>query len=104
MGDNLRKISINLDLLKIPSNGGTRKKRAPTEKKFKIKTPPKAQNNKSLKRNLLKFIRDQQDKKLKNGFEIAPPQTHAIDDFKSDFNESIAFLSDVSKKTDEQAK
>ena len=100
MGDNLRKISINLDSLKIPGNvGGTRKKRPPTEKKFKIKAPPKP-HTKSLKRNLLKFIRNQQDQKLKNI--VAKPD--ATEDFKTDINTSIAYLSDVSKKTENEAK
>jgi len=101
MGDNLRKISINLDSLKIPGNvgGGTRKKRPPTEKKFKIKAPPKP-HTKSLKRNLLKFIRNQQDQKLKNI--VAKPDV--TEDFKTDFNTSIAYLSEVSKKTENEAK
>ena len=100
MGDNLRKISINLDSLKIPGNvGGTRKKRPPTDKKFKIKAPPKP-HTKSLKRNLLKFIRNQQDQKLKNI--VAKPD--ATEDFKTDFNASISYLSDVSKKTENEAK
>jgi hypothetical protein len=101
MGDNLRKISINLDSLKIPGNvgGGTRKKRPPAEKKFKIKAPPKP-HTKSLKRNLLKFIRNQQDQKLKNIVE----KPEATDDFKTDFNTSIAYLSEVSKKTENEAK
>ena len=101
MGDNLRKISINLDSLKIPGNvgGGTRKKRPPAEKKFKIKAPPKP-HTKSLKRNLLKFIRNQQDQKLKNI--VAKPDV--TEDFKTDFNTSIAYLSEVSKKTENEAK
>ncbi len=89
-----------MDSLKIPS-GGTRKKREPVEKKFKIKTPPKPQN-KSLKRNLLKFIRNQQAQKLKSA--STDINTIAIDDFKSDFNESISYLSEVSKKSDADAK
>ena len=96
---NLRKISIDLNTLKIPSGNNTRKKRDPVEKKFKIKTPPKPKN-KSIKRNLLKFIRNQQAMKLKNEQVSETP----TDDFNSSFSESVAFLNEVSKKTETDAK
>ena len=96
MSENTRKININLDSLKIPSGNKTRKKRDPsTEKKIKVRTPPKAQN-KSLKRNLLKFIRNMQDKKMKA--ENVPTTLDL--DFKSDFSESLDYLSDIAKKND----
>jgi hypothetical protein len=85
--------------LKISSGNKTRKKRDPaTEKKIKVRTPPKAQN-KSLKKNLLKFIRNMQDKKMKA--ENVPDSDTPLDlDFKSDFSESLEYLSDVAKKND----
>ncbi len=92
-----------MDSLKIPNTGGTRKKRDPVPNKFKIKTPPKPQT-KSLKRNLLKFIRNQQAQKLKSASGGIDANTIAVDDFKSDFNESIAYLSGVSKKSDDETK
>ena len=94
-----------MDCLKIPTTGGTRKKRDPVPNKFKIKTPPKPQT-KSLKRNLLKFIRNQQAQKLKSTSTSGgiDANTIAVDDFKSDFNESISYLSEVSKKSDDEAK
>ena len=99
MTENTRKINIDLDSLKIPSGNKTRKKRDPaTDKKIKVRTPPKAQN-KSLKKNLLKFIRNLQDKKMKA--ENAPDSETPLDlDFKSDFSESLEYLSDVAKKND----
>jgi hypothetical protein len=103
MENNTRKININMDSLKIPTSGGTRKKRDPVTNKFKIKTPPKPQT-KSLKRNLLKFIRNQQAQKLKSASTPTEANTIAVDDFKSDFNESISYLSEVSKKSDDEAK
>lgn len=97
---NLRTISIDLNTLKIPTGGrNTRKKREPVEKKFKIKTPPKPKI-KSIKRNLLKFIRNQQAMKLKNEHVPETP----TDDFNSSFGESVAFLNEVSKKTEVDAK
>jgi hypothetical protein len=94
MSENTRKINIDLETLKIPSGNKTRRKREPTdgEKKIKVRTPPKAQN-KSLKRNLLKFIRNQQDQKMKS---IEPLDL----EFKSDFKESLEYLSDIAKKND----
>ena len=96
MSENTRKISVNLDSFKIPSGNKTRKKRDPsTEKTIKVRTQPKAQN-KSLKRNLLKFIRNLQDKKMKA--ENVPTTLDL--DFKSDFSESLDYLSDIAKKND----
>ena len=99
MSENTRKINIDLETFKIPSGNKTRKKRDPTdERKIKVRTPPKAQN-KSLKRNLLKFIRNQQDRKMKA--DSSPISETPLDmDFKSDFKESLEYLSDVAKKND----
>jgi len=93
MSENTRKINIDLEMLKIPSRNKTSRKREPTnEKKIKVRTPAKA-NNKSLKRNLLKFIRNQQDNKMQS--------TEPLDlEFKSDFKESLEYLSDIAKKND----
>ncbi|MFY7730403.1 MAG: hypothetical protein ACOVRN_12855 [Flavobacterium sp.] len=97
MADNTRKINIDLETLKIPSGNKTRRKRDPAdeEKKIRVRTPPKAQN-KSLKRNLLKFIRNQQDQKIKSVVSDEPLDL----EFKSDFKESLEYLSDVAKKND----
>lgn len=98
MSENTRKINIDMETLKIPSGGKTRKKRDPTEqRKIKVRTPPKAQN-KSLKRNLLKFIRNQQDRKMQG--DMPQGDTQQDLDFKSDFKESLEYLSDVAKKND----
>jgi hypothetical protein len=97
MSENTRKINIDLETLKIPSGNKTRRKRDPAdgEKKIRVRTPPKAQN-KSLKRNLLKFIRNQQDQKMKSVVSEEPLDLQ----FKSDFKESLEYLSDVAKKND----
>ncbi len=96
MTENTRKINIDLNTLKIPSGNKTRRKREPTEeKKIKVRTPPKAQN-KSLKRNLLKFIRNQQSQKMKSVVSEEPLDL----EFKSDFKESLEYLSDIAKKND----
>uniref|UniRef100_A0A6C0F3Q2 Uncharacterized protein n=1 Tax=viral metagenome TaxID=1070528 RepID=A0A6C0F3Q2_9ZZZZ len=96
MSENTRSINIDLNAFKIPSGGKTIKNREPAaEKKIKVRTPPKTQN-KSLKKNLLKFIRNQQDRKLKSE-NLDPPEEL---DFKSDFSESLEYLSDIAKKND----
>jgi len=98
MSENTRRINIDLETLKIPSGGKTRKKRDPTEqRKIKVRTPPKAQN-KSLKRNLLKFIRNQQNRKMQGDMQQGEMPLDL--DFKSDFKESLEYLSDVAKKND----
>jgi len=99
MSDNntTRNININLEAFKIPSGGKTRKNRNyPSESKIKVRTPKKP--NKSLKNNLLKFIRNQQDQKLKSERTRVVPQEEL--DFKSDFSESLEYLSDIAKKND----
>jgi hypothetical protein len=96
MSENTRSINIDPNVFKISSGGRTRKNRAPpSEKKIKVRTPQKTQN-KSLKKNLLKFIRNQQDRKLKSE-NLDPPEEL---DFKSDFSESLEYLSDIAKKND----
>jgi len=64
-----RVLSINPDLFKISKNNNTRKNRSSTEKpaKIKIRDPMKthAGNSRTLKRNLLYYIRKQQDLKSK---------------------------------------
>ena len=94
MSENTRKINIDLETLRIPSGNKTRRKRDPSdgEKQIKVRTPPKAQN-KSLKRNLLKFIRNQQDQKMRAVVSEEPLDL----EFKSDFKESLEYLSDVAK-------
>lgn len=95
MSDNKRVIKINTDLFKIPS--ATRKNRKPPTDgggKIKVKSPVKEQNNATLKRKLMKFIRSQHDRKMKED-DIPPIPTET---FNTEFKESLDYLSKMSKQ------
>ena len=95
MSDNKRVIKINTELFKIPS--ATRKNRKPPTDsggKIKVKSPVKEQNNATLKRKLMKFIRSQHDRKMKEDNEPIPTET-----FNTEFKESLDYLSKMSKQT-----
>jgi len=90
--DTKRVIRINTESFKIPNT--TRKNRKPSsEVKIKVKSPVKEHNNATLKRKLMKFIRNQHDRKMK---ELEPVST---DGFKTEFKESLDYLSKMAKQT-----
>jgi hypothetical protein len=94
MSDNKRVIKINTDLFKIPH--ATRKNRNPPADgagKIRVKSQVKEQNNATLKRKLMKFIRSQHDKKMK---ESEP--TAATDTFNTEFKGSLDYLSNMTKQ------
>lgn len=111
-------IQINPELFQISGNT-TRKKRSPSQdpKKIKIKTgndATKPKNMSTIKRNILKMIRNHQNEKRKktattSATSSTPTPTPIIpslhpqtSEFKNDFKESLDFLStlvtDVEKK------
>lgn len=96
-------ININPDLFNFGSGGGTRKKRkTTTDSGIKIKIKPKEkEKNQTTKRALLKYIRTKQnenyDKLTKSNSAqkreaIVKPDIVEIDNFNSDFEESLKFL------------
>ena len=94
--DNRRIIKINTESFKIPNT--TRKNRKPPgEAKIKVKSPAKEQNNATLKRKLMKFIRNQHDQKMKD---TEKPTTNDSSDFKTEFKESLDYLSKMAKNTE----
>jgi hypothetical protein len=68
-----RKIIINPELFKLNTNGGTRKKKpnGGENSKIKFKKPVSMEpkNKKSIKNKILRYIREQQEKKYKSLFE-----------------------------------
>jgi hypothetical protein len=93
--DNRRIIKINTESFKIPNT--TRKNRKPPgEAKIKVKSPAKEQNNATLKRKLMKFIRNQHDQKIKD---TEKPTAADSSDFKTEFKESLDYLSKMAKNT-----
>ena len=92
--DNRRIIKINTESFKIPHT--TRKnRRPPGEAKIKVKSPVKEHNNATLKRKLMKFIRNQHDQKIKDNEKPADSG-----EFKTEFKESLDYLSKMAKNTD----
>ena len=89
MSENNRVIKINTDLFKIPHM--TRKNRKPPTNKIRVKSQAKEQNNATLKKKLMKFIRNQHDQKAK---ESVKPSLET--EFKSEFKESLDYLSKIS--------
>ena len=106
-----RTIQINPDLFKISDKNTTRKKRESTPK-IKLKSTPKEkkQNQKSIRRNIIKMIREKQqdeyrklfDDKSKSSSPGPVPKSLSNDEFSKDFEDSYKFLSElVDKENDE---
>jgi len=93
-------ITINPELFKHTSNRGSRKKQPAGTNDIRVKTPK--EKRRSIRKNhVLKFIRDQQEKNLKQLLEtdksaksVEPEST----DFNSDFNESLNYLMSLSQE------
>jgi hypothetical protein len=117
-----RVLSINPDLFKVSKNNSTRKNKPPSEKpaKIKIRDPMKthAGNSRTLKRNLLNYIRKQQDLKSKTMFQdkehsgghaarrvAAQPTDEILDkDENSHFKESLDFLTNLTNEKERREK
>lgn len=93
-----RIIKVNPELFNISNT--TKKKREKNDNINKqnkeIKVKQKTANNQTMKRKLLNLIRDKQDEKLKREKQPIHVKTH-VNDFKSDFNESLEYLDNLSK-------
>ena len=94
MSDDRRVIKINTDSFKIPNTRKNRK--PPSEAKIKVKSQVKEQNNATLKRKLMKFIRNQHDRKMK---ELEPDNTLVTNGFNTEFTQSLDYLSKMTKHT-----
>jgi hypothetical protein len=101
MSDSNRKtITVNLDAFKIPSIRRTRKNTDAKDPQKNIRVKAKPKSNKSLKHNLLKFIRNRQEKRFNDSVNVTEPGIEETS-FKSEFNASLEYLSDVAKRANE---
>jgi hypothetical protein len=97
--DGRKDIIIDPAMFKI-SNSSTKKVREKTAPKIKVKgqRPEKKNKSSTLKRNLLRMIRGHQERRMKTQTKpsliIAP---HPDESPKSDFEQSISFLSQMNK-------
>jgi hypothetical protein len=113
MSDSQRKtIQIIPEHFKIHTSSKTRKKREPgTEQPPKLRMKnEKPKINKSTKNQVLKYIRQQQEQKYKKLLENQPSETEGgvtntirvpstINEFDSDFKQSLDFLNTISENT-----
>lgn len=101
-------ITINPDLFKIPNgNRSSKKRKSKDEEAPKIKFKSQAEKpirNKTTKRAILKFIRDNQEKNYKKMMENGERPTNSgssssptTDKFNGDFKETLKFFENVNK-------
>jgi hypothetical protein len=94
-------IQINPDLFKVSEKTTSRKKHSPPN--IKIKSPEKKQKQKTLRKNVLKMIREKQQEEYKRLFEKSETKKTSIgsssqQEFNKDFDESLEFFSSLASK------
>ena len=102
-----RTIKINPELFKVSEKNSSRKKRSNSDLKIKVKSNEKPIRNKTLRRSVMKMIREKQAEEYKNLIgngkkkESVQEKPTKIDEFKTDFEKSLKYfenLSDNQKK------
>lgn len=98
-------IQINPDLFNYSNKNTTRKKQPKDGPTIKIKSEEKKSKQKSLRKNVLKMIREKQQEEYKRLFGKSNTKT-AIEkpenkEFNTDFNESLEFFSSLAKNHEE---
>jgi hypothetical protein len=97
-------IQFNPALLVSTANNKTRKNRAPSEKRIRIREENQ-ERKKTLKRNLLNMIRSYQEDKLKNTTQNNVSHSNEkqsagySESFNNDFEESLKYLDSLTKET-----
>ena len=94
-------IQINPDLFKVSEKTTSRKKQSSPN--IKIKSPEKKQKQKTLRKNVLKMIREKQQEEYKRLFEKSEPKkastgSSSQQEFNKDFDESLEFFSSLASK------
>ena len=95
-----RTIQINPDLFKI--NNKTRKNQ-PKGPKIELRSELKAQKQKTLRKNVLKMIREKQQDAYRDLFEKKKPSSStppSVKEFNQDFDESVKFFSSLATKVE----
>ena len=109
MSTEKRTIKINPDLFKVSEKNTSRKKKEKGDVKIKVKTDKPAKN-KSLRRSVLKMIREKQQeeyKKLFSNEKEIPKKSQSNtsrDDFNKDFESSIEYFNSLVEKEKEKEK
>jgi hypothetical protein len=94
-------IQINPDLFKVSEKNTSRKKQSSPN--IKIKSPEKKKKQKTLRKNVLKMIREKQQEEYKRLFEKSEPKKSSTgsssqQEFNKDFDESLEFFSSLASK------
>lgn len=104
MSEEKRSIAINPDLFKISSNTTRKRQKKDGQANIKVRNPAaiKEKNNKTLKRNLLKYIRRQQEENYheqKNKpSDDYKGEKELVSDFESNFDDSMDYLLKLTKE------
>jgi hypothetical protein len=101
MSSEKKTIKINPDLFKIDTSSTRKNRKAANPKEIRVK--PNERNNKTLKRSLLKFIRNRQQEGINN---ILPKETQPTETsgFQSDFKDSLDYLTKLTKDNKQKIK
>ena len=119
METNKKTIQINPDLFKINGGNTTRKNKNKTPNdKIRMRTPDKTKKMSTIKRNILKMIRNHQDERRRKEHIERKKETDSIDSFEpkfhnslkeidshqfqTEFNESLDYLSNLTKEVDQK--
>jgi len=94
-------IQINPDLFKVSEKTTSRKKQSSPN--IKIKSPEKKHKQKTLRKNVLKMIREKQQEEYKRLFDKSESKKPSIgsssqQEFNKDFDESLEFFSSLASK------
>jgi len=98
-------IQINPDLFKISNKSNTRKKGSEKPPKIELKSSIKTQKQKTLRKNVLKMIREKQQESYRNLFEKKKlPDSSSKDktEFDKDFDSSLEFFSSLANKVESE--
>lgn len=98
-------ISINPDLFTFTSNkrNSRKKEKTTNNNEIKIKNPEqnKEKHRKVRKQHILRFLREKQEQNYKKLLENDEKKdTHVDNTFNNDFEESVKYFNDLSKKSD----
>jgi len=99
-------IQINPDLFKVSEKNTSRKNQ--TLPKIKLKSTEKKTRDKTLRRNVLKMIREKQQEEYKRLFDKSEPKrsssvNNSEKEFNKDFDESLEFFSSLASKHENQS-
>ena len=105
MSEERKTIQINPELFKV-SNNKTPKKREKPLPRLNIKPKEKIQKQKTLRKNVLKMIREKQQEEYKRLFDKKPREPSIANkittEFDKNFDETIHFFSSLAKKTENE--